>query len=67
MAVLTSISITFGFGLIAGGPILLIWGFVFAFVMSFISILSLAEICGAFPNAGGPYNWAGNTYIKIRL
>ena len=37
------------------GPATLIWGWVLVCVMNLILALVLAEICSAFPSAGGVY------------
>lgn len=58
VGVVVSISQNFGIGLTSGGPVLLIWAFVFSFIMSLISAISMAEICGAYPSAGSVYHWA---------
>lgn len=59
VAVVVSISMTFGAGLIAGGPVLLIWGFIIAFIMSTFVAFSMAELCSAYPSAGSVYHWSG--------
>ena len=59
VAVLTSICIMLGFGLEAGGPVVVFWGFVVNFFVTMIISLSLCEICAAYPSAGSVYQWAG--------
>ena len=59
VAVFVSISMIYGAGLIAGGPMFMSLGFLLAFVMSAIASLSMAEICSAYPSAGSVYHWAG--------
>jgi len=58
VGVIVSISQTFGMGLVSGGPVLIIWAFSFAFMMSLIAAISMAEICAAYPTAGSVYHWA---------
>jgi hypothetical protein len=41
------------FGLTAGGPTSLVWGWILSFVCIMIVSLSMAEICGVFPSSGG--------------
>ena len=53
VAVLTGIAVTYGEGLLTGGPVVILWGWVFAFDMSLIVSFSMAEICAAYPFAGG--------------
>jgi hypothetical protein len=37
------------YGLKTGGPVIMVWGFIFASLMTFINGLNLAEIASAFP------------------
>ena len=56
IAVMTGIALVFGEGLSIGGPTVLIWGWIVAFVLTLIVSLSMAEICSAYPMAGGAVN-----------
>lgn len=57
IAVMTGIAVAFGEGLSIGGPAVLIWGWIGAFALTLIVSLSMAEICSAYPMAGGVYHW----------
>src|SRR5579871_485174 len=46
------------FGLLEGGPIDIVWGWVFVGVMTTIVGLGMAEIASAYPTAGGLYYWS---------
>jgi amino acid transporter len=51
------VALLFGYGLVTGGPVVMVWGWL---VVSFFNLcisLGLAEICSAFPTAGGLYYW----------
>jgi amino acid transporter len=58
VGVVTSIVSSYNHGLIAGGPVFIIWGFFITTVFSMIVGLSMAEICSAYPSAGCVYYWA---------
>lgn len=58
ISVMTGISSLFAFGLVTGGPAVMVWGWV---IVSFFTImvgLAMAEVCSAHPTSGGPYFWA---------
>ena len=59
VAALVSIAVAFPVGLSAGGPSVLLWGFVANFICSTVISYSFAEICSAYPSAGSVYHWAG--------
>jgi amino acid permease (GABA permease) len=46
------------FGLQHGGPPTMLWGWLLVGVLVLFAGLSMAEICSAFPTAGGLYYWA---------
>ena len=46
------------FGLQHGGPPVMTWGWLLVGVLVIFAGLSLAEICSAYPTAGGLYYWA---------
>lgn len=59
VAVISSCSLLFQYGLVTGGPIVMTWGWI---VGSFFSILvgcAMAEVCSSYPSAGSVYHWAG--------
>ncbi|KAF9578462.1 hypothetical protein BGW38_005719 [Lunasporangiospora selenospora] len=56
-SVLIGIVPLYGFGMMTGGPVVAIWGWLLvAFFVMFIG-LGMAEICSTFPTAGGLYYW----------
>jgi amino acid transporter len=57
VAVLSSISILYGYGLGTGGPAVLIWGWIITSVMTILIGCSMAEICSTYPSAGSVYHW----------
>ena len=59
VAVLSSISLLYGYGLQTGGPAVMMWGWLITSVMTICIGCSLAEICSTFPSAGSVYHWAG--------
>ncbi len=46
------------FGLQHGGPPTMLWGWLLVGVLVLFAGLSMAEICSAYPTAGGLYYWA---------
>jgi len=59
VAVITSSTIVFGYGLNTGGPVLMTWGWLIGSFFTIMVGLSLAEICSAYPQAGSVYYWGG--------
>ncbi|WWD16290.1 hypothetical protein CI109_100716 [Kwoniella shandongensis] len=57
IGILTGMSSAFQTGLFAGGPLGLFWGWNVCSFFMFLIALSMAEICSAFPTAGGLYYW----------
>lgn len=45
-------------GLYAGGPALIIYGFMFVTLANVFVALSLGELASSYPTAGGAYHWA---------
>ncbi|RKP23475.1 amino acid transporter [Syncephalis pseudoplumigaleata] len=58
VSVLTGLSSMYGFGLAAGGPAMVIWGWCIVVLMTMAVALSMAEICSAYPTSGGLYFWS---------
>ncbi|TIA83876.1 hypothetical protein E3P92_01816 [Wallemia ichthyophaga] len=58
MACPYGLSTTISIALQNGGPVSVLWGWVFISLMSICIALSLAEICSRFPTSGGPYYWS---------
>jgi amino acid transporter len=59
VAVISSSSLLFDYGLNNGGPAIMIWGWIIASVFTMFVGLSMAEICSSYPSAGSVYHWAG--------
>jgi amino acid permease (GABA permease) len=58
ISILSGCLTLYGFGLQHGGPPTMIWGWLIVGVLVLFAGLSMAEICSAFPTAGGLYYWA---------
>lgn len=52
-----AITTTLSYGLIAGGPVALIYSWILVTFATLALILSLAEICSRYPTAGSVYYW----------
>ena len=59
VAVVSSVTVMFPYGLLTGGPVVMIWGWVVGSLFTNIVGLSMAEICSSYPSAGSVYHWAG--------
>ena len=58
ISILSGCLTLYGYGLAHGGPPKMIWGWVLVGGLVMFAGLSMAEICSAFPTAGGLYYWA---------
>ena len=58
ISILSGCLTLYGFGLEHGGPPTMIWGWIIVGVLVLFAGLSMAEICSAYPTAGGLYYWA---------
>lgn len=58
ISILTGINSLFVNGLVNGGPVVLVYGWVLVFSFALCVALSMAEICSAYPTSGGLYFWA---------
>jgi amino acid transporter len=58
ISILSGCLTLYGYGLNHGGPPVMLWGWLFVGVMVIFAGMSMAEICSAFPTAGGLYYWA---------
>ena len=58
VAVLASFTSVYGLGLASGGPVTMIWAFLFTWFFNTIVSYSMAELCGAYPSAGSVYHWS---------
>src|SRR5437762_9638997 len=58
ISILSGCLTLYGFGMLTGGPVGIIWGWLFVGVMTLFVGLAMAEVCSCFPPAGGLYDWA---------
>jgi amino acid transporter len=58
ISILSGCLTLYGFGLLHGGPPVMLWGWLLVGVLVIFAGMSMAEICSAFPTAGGLYYWA---------
>ncbi|MGH8995655.1 MAG: amino acid permease [Acidimicrobiales bacterium] len=58
ISILSGCLTLYGYGLNTGGPVEMVWGWLFVGVMTTIVGLGMAEVCSAFPTAGGLYYWS---------
>lgn len=54
----TAASASLSISLVSGGPTVILWGLVVAFIGAMAVALSMAEICHVYPTTGGQYHWA---------
>ena len=58
ISILSGCLTVYQYGLLHGGPPVMVWGWLFVGVLVVFVGLSMAEICSSFPTAGGLYYWA---------
>jgi len=58
ISILSGCLTLYSFGMNTGGPVEMVWGWVFVGGMTLIVGLGMAEICSAYPTAGGLYYWS---------
>ena len=58
ISVLSGCLTLYYFGMIEGGPAIIVWGWPIVGIMTLLVGLSMAEVCSSFPTAGGLYYWA---------
>jgi len=58
ISVITGVSSLFLYGLITGGPAVMVWGWIIVAFFTMLVGLAMAEVCSAHPTSGGPYFWA---------
>ena len=58
ISILSGCLTLYGFGLITGGPVIIVWGWPFVGLMTLLVGLAMAEVCSSFPTAGGLYYWS---------
>jgi amino acid transporter len=59
VSISSGISSLFAYGMITGGPVVMIWGWLVVGFFTLLVALSMAEICSAYPTSGGLYYWTG--------
>src|SRR5450759_1367156 len=58
ISILSGCLTLYQYGLLHGGPPVMIWGWLIVGTLVIFAGMSMAEICSAFPTAGGLYYWA---------
>jgi amino acid permease (GABA permease) len=58
ISILSGCLTVYQYGLLHGGPPVMTWGWLLVGALVMFAGLSMAEICSAFPTAGGLYYWA---------
>jgi amino acid permease (GABA permease) len=58
ISILTGGITTYYLGMVAGGPRVIIWGWIFVGAMVLLVGAGMAEVCSSYPTAGGLYYWA---------
>ncbi|XP_028793793.1 amino-acid permease BAT1 homolog, partial [Neltuma alba] len=58
ISVVTGLTTLYGTGLRFGGPVTMVYGWLIVGAMTMTVGVSMAEICSAFPTAGGLYFWS---------
>ena len=58
ISILSGCLTLYGFGMLTGGPVVIIWGWPFVGIMTLFVGLAMAEVCSSFPTAGGLYYWS---------
>jgi len=58
ISILSGCLTVYQYGLLHGGPPVMTWGWLLVGVLVIFAGLSMAEICSAYPTAGGLYYWA---------
>ncbi|UJR32263.1 hypothetical protein I4U23_019728 [Adineta vaga] len=59
ISVTSGLSSLFSYGMITGGPVVMIWGWLLVCIFTLFVVFGMAEICSAYPTAGGLYYWTG--------
>jgi amino acid permease (GABA permease) len=58
ISILSGCLTLYGFGMVTGGPVVIVWGWPFVGVMTLFVGLAMAEVCSSYPTAGGLYYWS---------
>jgi len=58
ISILSGCLTAYGIAMTNGGPLDMTWGWIFVGLMTFVVGLGMAEVCSAYPTAGGLYYWS---------
>ena len=58
-AIIPSLFLQMQFGFKTGGPVVMLYGWLFVGVLTMVTGAVMAEICSVYPVAGSVYYWAG--------
>jgi amino acid permease (GABA permease) len=58
ISILSGCLTLYGFGMLTGGPVVIVWGWPVVGIMTLFVGLAMAEVCSSFPTAGGLYYWS---------
>ena len=64
ISILSGCLTLYGFGMLTGGPVVIVWGWPFVGIMTLFVGLSMAEVCSSYPTAGGLYYWSAKLARK---
>jgi amino acid permease (GABA permease) len=64
ISILSGCLTLYGYGMATGGPVVIIWGWLGIGVLTLFVGLAMAEVCSAYPTAGGLYFWAAQLAQK---
>ena len=64
ISILSGCLTLYGYGMKTGGPAVIVWGWLAVGALTLFVGLSMAEVCSAFPTAGGLYFWAAQLAQK---
>jgi amino acid permease (GABA permease) len=58
ISILSGCLTLYGYGMVTGGPAIIVWGWPIVGIMTLMVGLAMAEVCSSFPTAGGLYYWS---------
>ncbi len=64
ISILSGCLTLYGYGMGAGGPAIIVWGWPIVGIMTLFVGLAMAEVCSSFPTAGGLYYWSAKLARK---
>jgi amino acid transporter len=59
ISITSGLTSLFSYGMITGGPVVMIWGWIIVCFFTLFVVFGMAEICSAYPTSGGLYYWTG--------